>query len=260
MGGHSPTFNFREILQGCHGLDSIICYEGEHALLSLVNSLAENDDWRKCLNLAYRDDNGHIAVNHPLPLTPDLDQLTFPSRDYLSHILTKMKDTSVVTIAASRGCYMNCGFCSIRNFYGPPDGSIWRTRSAENIIAEIRELIGKFPDIMEIVTVDDIFMGPPKGRSDRIANLRQELENNDLRVMFSVSERVNTIDKETVKLMHDIGVRQVLLGLESSSEDILDKLNKGITLKDQSEALRLLDSYGIDATISFINFTPWSTL
>ena len=239
---------------------SIIRYEGERALLSLVDSLRNGGMWKNCPNIAYRDKEGSIVSNPPLPLVSDLDELPFPSRDYLPYILNELRDIGVLTVATSRGCYMNCGFCSIRNFYGPPEGNIWRARSVENIISEVKLLKQQFPSIREIVTVDDIFTGPPRGRMERMAEFKQALERSNLCLMFSISERVNTIDEDTVNLLRDIGVRQILVGLESASQQILHKLNKGISLKDHKRALDLLDRYGIDATISFINFTPWSTL
>ncbi len=260
MGGHAPTFNFKEILQMCPRLDSIIRYEGEIALLNLVEALRNSANWQSYPNMAYKDTRGYIVINPPLPLVANLDELPFASRDYLPYVLTELKEIGVVPVPASRGCYRNCGFCSIRNFYGPPEGRLWRSRSVGNLISEMKMLKVKYPSIREIVIVDDIFTGPPRKRVERMSELKEKLERNNLRLMFSVSERVDAISEEIAKLWRDIGVRQVLVGLESASQDILDKLNKGITLDDHKKALFILDKYEIDSTISFINFTPWSTL
>jgi radical SAM superfamily enzyme YgiQ (UPF0313 family) len=51
-----------------------------------------------------------------------------------------------------------------------------------------------------------------------------------------------------------------LLGLESGSEEILEKFNKRITINDQKRALAILEKYNIDTAVSYISFTPWSTL
>jgi radical SAM superfamily enzyme YgiQ (UPF0313 family) len=260
MGGHAPTFNFEEVLSMCPGLDSIIGYEGERALLNLIESLRNNTNWQTCPNVAYKKNGADFTMNPPLPLIADLDELPFPARDYLPYVLSELKETGVVPVAASRGCYRNCGFCSINNFYGPPEGRLWRSRSIGNLICEIKILKETFPFVREIVIVDDIFSGPPRKRVERMLELREGLQRNNLRLMFSVSERVDTISEEIAKLWRDIGVRQVLVGLESASQEILDKLRKGITLDHHKKALFILDKYEIDSTISFINFTPWSTL
>ncbi len=260
MGGHAPTFNYKEVMELCPSLDSVICHEGEIALLELANALSENREWRTIQNLAYKDFDGSIKRNSPLPLIHDLDSLPFPSRDYLPYVRTYLTDKGIVPMTSSRGCYNNCGFCSIRGFYGPPEGPLWRARSVDNIIGEINSLMQVYPDIKEIVFVDDLFLGHPKERINRLFSFKEALQKHNIRIIFSISDRVDNINDEVGKLWHEIGVRQILIGLESGNQEILDKLNKGITLQQQKTALEILNKYDIDPTPSFINFTPWSTL
>lgn len=259
MGGHSPTFNYKEIFKLCPQLDSIVRFEGEEALLRLAKSLLQEDDWRSVPNIAYRE-NGKTIANPPLPLIENLDEIPVPSRDYTLYVLSNLSDIGVVPILISRGCYMNCSFCSIRNFYGFQKGRLWRSRSTKNIVEEIIFLKGKFPDIKEIVILDDAFTGPSNNRIQRMLEFKEELLKHNPHLMFSIADRVDIINDVIGKLWREIGVRQILLGFESGSHEILDKFNKGITIEDQRKALDILEKYEIDTTISFINFTPWSTI
>jgi len=259
MGGHAPTFNYKEIFGLCPELDSIVRYEGEKALLNLSNALKNSKDWKVLPNIAYKE-NGGVISNSPLPLIENLDGLPFTVRDYLPYVLSQLKDIGIVPIAASRGCYMNCGFCSIRSFYGQPKGKLWRSRGIKNIVEEIKQLKVKYPQIMEIVIIDDVFTGPPKIKMERMLEFKRELEKNNLHIMFSTSDRADIIDDEIGRIWKDMGVRQILLGFESGSQEILDKFNKGIKIKEQKRALDILEKYEIDTAISYINFTPWSTL
>ncbi len=258
MGGHSPTFNYEEIFNLCPELDTIVRYEGESALLELANNI-KNNQVRKTPNIAFLSE-GEVVVNSPLSLIENLDILPFPSRDYTKFVLNDLKSIGIVPIASSRGCYMNCGFCSIREFYSKPKGKLWRARSVENIIQEIKSLKEKNKEIKEIVFIDDIFSGPPPDNINRLKKFKCELSKLDYNIMFSVSERIDNIDELTAKLFSEIGVRQVLIGLESSSETILDIFNKKIDINQNKVKINLLKKYHIDVAITFINFTPWSTL
>ncbi len=260
MGGHSPTFNYKEIFQMCNGLDSIIRYEGEIPLKKLADALARKKDWHDIPNIAYRRNKERIIANSPLPLIKDLDSLPFPARDYLPLVINRLNPIGIVPLSASRGCYMDCGFCSIRQFYGPPEGSLWRTRSIDNIISEIKSIKKKEPKVKEVVFVDDIFSGPPKNRIKRMEELRDKLKDNNLHIMLSISDRADAITEEIGEIWREMGVRQILLGFESASPEVLKIMNKGITLEDQKHALRVVRGNDIDEAISYINFTPWSTL
>lgn len=259
MGGHSPTFDYGEILSMCGGLDSVIRYEGELPLLALADSLRNSRDWHNIPNIAFIS-NGEVKANSPAPLIADLDSLPFPSRDYLPYVFENLNEIGIVPMTASRGCYNNCGFCSIRSFYGPPDGPLWRARSVENIVAEIGQLKKQWPFIREIVFVDDLFLGLPSKRMERLLSFREKLAENNLNLLLSISERVDNITEEIGLIWNEMGVRQILIGLESGITGILQKMNKRITLEDQQRAIKILDKHEIDPTPSFINFTPWSTI
>lgn len=260
MGGHAPTFNYRETLELCPGLNSIVRYEGESALRQLVGHLANGTDWRQCPGLAYRNTDGAIVANPPECPTPDLDSYPFPARDYLPYVVNKLGDIGIVAMVASRGCHANCGFCSIRRFYDIPGCRPWRQRSVKNIFAEIREILVAQPSVREIVFVDDNFTHPGAGKFERLAEFEREAKALPVPMMFSISERVDGIDEQTAAAFRRIGVRQVLLGLESGDPAMLEKMNKRIKPQDHARALRLLRDQGIDTACSFITFTPWSTL
>jgi len=138
MGGHSPTFNYKEIFQMCNRLDSIVRYEGEIAIKRLADALSEGKNWHNIPNIVYRRSKEEIIANPPFPLISDLDSLPFPTRDYLPMVINRLNPIGIVPLSASRGCYMDCGFCSIRQFYGHPKGSLWRSRSVDSIISESR--------------------------------------------------------------------------------------------------------------------------
>ncbi len=154
---------------------------------------------------------------------------------------------------------MNCGFCSIKAFYSYPQGRPWRIRSNKNVVDEMVSLVKQY-GISEILFVDDVFVGSLKTNRDRIKDFVQELRDRNLNVMFSISERVDNIDKELFKELRSVGLRQILLGIESDNEDILRSFNKGIVPEQIGNTIKILQELEIDITVSFIFFNPLASL
>lgn len=258
IGGYTPTFNWKEVLETCPDIDSVVMYEGEETIVELATAINNQINWHGIKNLAYKK-NGEFNANPSRPLIKDLDTLPFPSRDTLPYILEHTKETGRVSVYASRGCYCNCGFCSIRAFYDSPDRSRWRTRSVKNIADEIEYLVKQW-GVIEILFVDDIFIGPGKKGIDRTLQFVDEIERRKLRVMFSISERVDNIKYDIFKILYYIGVRQILLGIEASTQETLNIFNKKTTVDQNEKAVILLHQLEIDVTISFINFSEHTTI
>jgi anaerobic magnesium-protoporphyrin IX monomethyl ester cyclase len=258
IGGYTPTFNWKETLEACPELDSVVMYEGEEAVVDLATAIENQTDWHNIQNLAFRK-NRQVTANPARQLIKDLDALPFPARDTLPYILEHKKETGVISVYASRGCYANCGFCSIRAFYDGPFGSPWRTRSVKNIVDEIEHLVSHW-GVEEILFVDDVFIGPGKKGIERAFQLADEIERRGLRVMFSISERVDNATYDIFKRLYDIGVRQTLLGVEAGTQESLDLFNKKTTLDQNKYAISLLHHLGIDVTVSFINFSVQTTM
>jgi radical SAM superfamily enzyme YgiQ (UPF0313 family) len=148
--------------------------EGEESLLQLVKRLDKNEDWTKAPGISYRA-NGEIALN-PHPPLQDVDRLPFPARDTLESLF--QTGNRVVTLSASRGCYMRCSFCSIVSFYQLSGRSNFRERSPENVADEIEHVISVEPvrstNVPYFWFCDGEFIGPPqRGRlshAEKVAN------------------------------------------------------------------------------------------
>jgi len=256
MGGHTPTFHYENILNMCEGLNSIVMNEGELTIVALATLLKKKVDWKKIKGIACRTISG-IVCNPSRELIQNLDSLPFPERDTLPLVFTR--ENGYVSVAGGRGCPMNCGFCSIRAFYSVCDGPSWRVRSINNIIDEIEYLSKNF-GVQEIVMVDDIFVGPGKRNRERAFEFANEIKKRNIRIMMSIAERVDNIDTILFERLKEVGVRNVLIGIEAGNQQMLDYFSKGIVLKDIEAAVAILKRLNIGITASFINFTPETTI
>ena len=71
--------------------------------------------------------------------------------------------------------------------------------------------------------------------------------------------RVDTVDKQTLRLMKKAGCWQILYGIESGDQEVLDRLQKGITIEEIKEALKMTHEVGIKSKGFFILGTPFET-
>jgi len=253
--GYYPTTDFEDILLKCPDIDSVILGEPELTFTMVVEALTKdftktltNQGLKNLPGLAQRDDSG-IIVFQRRELVGDLNALPFPVR---TEALFRLPE---VNLQGSRGCYGGCTFCYINPFYG--QGSQWRGRTPENIIAEIDDLIAQHK-IEDFYFTDPNFFGPGERGQQRALRLATLLKSRNIR--FGIEARVNDIHEETVSALVEAGLRHILIGLESGSDSSLKRINKMTTVAQNERAIRILRQYGIEPNIGFIMFEPDSSL
>jgi len=257
-GGHFPTFAPETMLSTIEGLDSVIRHEGEWTLVELLANVDRPSNWDRIDGLAYRAEEG-IRINSPRALIGDLDSLPFPIRDPGGGITHRGID--VRSIAGSRGCYSHCSLCSITEFYRSTGGTLRRTRSPANVVAEMEKLHGDFGTRVFIFQDDDIFMRSPRHRAwlrDFLAALRGARLHD--RILWRISCRVDDLDLDLIRRMAEHGLGTVYLGIESGSDAELKMINKGYGARESYAAVELLRNSGVPFEFGFMLFTPDTTL
>jgi radical SAM superfamily enzyme YgiQ (UPF0313 family) len=255
IGGHFPTFEYGYMLDAIPGLDSVVRCEGEQTLLELYKKLNQRELWSEIKGLAYRQ-NGEVFVTAQRPLINDLDALPFPvrSKQGATH-----RGIGIRSIAGSRGCYYDCTFCSIHEFYRRK-GPTRRTRSAQNLVSEMEVLFHEMGVRIFIFQDDDIFM---RGRRHRawLETLLTELESRKLhdQILWRISCRVDDINVDLLKKMKAAGLAGVYLGIESGSEQGLKTFGKGYCVGDILQSLVLLKKIHMPFEYGFMLFEPYST-
>jgi anaerobic magnesium-protoporphyrin IX monomethyl ester cyclase len=257
MGGHFPSFEFEEILSTIAGLDSIVRHEGEKTLYELFHKIDQPDSWKEIPGLVYRVDD-KIWANPLRQLITDLDSLPFPIRDAAG---TTHRGIGIRSIAGSRGCYYNCSFCSISEFYRRPPGSARRTRSPQNLVQEMVTLYEQHGARIFIFQDDDWFIRTREHRQ-WLDQFLSELRKEGLasKILWRISCRVDDLDADYIREMMQSGLVSIYLGIESASDTELVTINKGYTAEDVYCAVDLLHKLGMPFEFGFMIFTPDSTL
>ncbi|MDI6902781.1 MAG: radical SAM protein [Methanocellales archaeon] len=249
FGTHVSTFPEETLKKDF--VDFAVVGEGEITILELANALEKGQSLSKVKGLAYKKDG--IKINSKRPLIEDLDSLPFPARDLLPMERYKpffYKKLPFTTMLTSRGCPFSCIYCSSRVIFNRK----WRSRSPENVVEEIEEVVDKF-GIKEIFFNDDLFTLDKK-RVQKICDLILE---NDLDIVWGCESRADTVDHKTLKLMKESGCYKIFYGIESGSQHILDKTKKDIKIDQIEETFKKTKEVGIQCNGSFIIGVPWET-
>ena len=158
LGGPHVTALQKEILEVQPEIDYVVVGEGELTITELCRMLEHSDrEASQIQGLVYRTADGTVQVTPRRDLIKDVDSLPFPARDLvdMSRLGThKYIDVGRVsaTMISSRGCPFKCAFCSSHITMG----KVYRFRSAENVLAEIDELVNHY-HVNHIAFEDDTF-------------------------------------------------------------------------------------------------------
>jgi len=257
LGGHFPTLSSRRILKDMPNIDSIVIGEGEETLYELAFSICHKREWRNIKSIACRGGDT-IITNPPRELIKDLDKLPFPTHSLLKEVTANGR-LNHANILISRGCYYNCSFCGVPQFYKTQIGAKWRARSAKNVADEIEWIKNNF-GINDFDFIDEIFFGPGKKGKQHSISIIEELERRKLNIRFIIDCRVTDIDEEVLKYFKANGLYMVRLGIESMSQLELNKFNKKVTVRQNIKAVELLDKLGIEKRLMLITITPYTTI
>ena len=260
VGGHFPTFEYEKILINIPEIDSVVRFEGEKAITSLIKSILLNVGLSKVPNLVYRE-NGKIKENSCKNEFPDLDELPFPIRSDNPQIRL---GENFATLIASRGCFhSSCLYCCIGAFHSKKIGCKYALRSPESIANEIFELYNK-RKVRLFQFHDDNFMLPNKKDSlRRFKEIKNAIQNRGIninKIAFLIKARPDSIDEKIAEILKELGVVGVFLGVENASESGLKALIRGSYLNDIKNAIKILKEKEISVTFNLLIFHPSATL
>jgi anaerobic magnesium-protoporphyrin IX monomethyl ester cyclase len=266
VGGHFPTFEYEEILKNIPEIDSIIRFEGEKPIVSLIETIKKQEtidkdkDFSKVPNLVYRN-NGKISENQCKHEFPNLNILPYPIRTNKPQVRL---GENFATLIASRGCFhSSCLYCCIGAFHSKKTGCKYALRSPESIADEIADLYYK-KNIRLFQFHDDNFMLPDKQDTlKRFIEIKHAIQNKGINlnnIAFLIKARPDSINKEIGEILKQLGVVGVFLGVENATDSGLKSLIRGSSLKDIKNAINILKQNGISVTFNLLIFHPNATL
>ena len=187
-----------------------------------------------------------------------LDSLPFPARDLLPYdhifdskglVFTGEKMHRSTTLLSSRGCPFECAFCSkVQHLKGAI-----RFRSAVSVAEEMLQVKERY-GCSHFRFIDDQF-NANKTRLKELCNL---ITGQGFRIHAGV--RADTLqDLDELRMMKEVGMDYVALGVETADNRILKLINKGETIEQIEQAILNCHRVGIRVKTLLIFGLPGET-
>jgi anaerobic magnesium-protoporphyrin IX monomethyl ester cyclase len=198
--------------------------------------------------LIYKE-KGHVRMN-PYGKDPNFDDYPNPARHLLPNELyaeftTERKNFTVMV--TSKGCPKGCLFCEASHTpYNP--------RKPETVLREIEECYNKY-NIREIDFFDYDFCIDRK-RTEAICDM---MIKSRLDITWACRTRIDCVDETLLRKMKSAGCSRIYYGIESGVQEILNRINKGITLQQIRNTIDATRGVGIRTLGFFLVGSPGET-
>ena len=253
-GGYHVTLMHREIVDENPAIpiDFMVRGEGEETFRELVDALAAPaGNFGGIRGLSWRDSDGGWRCNDDRPLT-DLERLPLPDRSVRQekkfHLFRKRIDVA----ETSRGCPLQCNFCSIRKMFG----QTFRRFPVERIVSDLKRMRDAGTEI--VFFSDDNITYDTKHLSS-ICNAI--IDNGLTSMMYAIQASAYGIARnpDLVALMERANIRIINLGLESMDPSAIRFIKKATSIEINREAMRLVKKHRMGVNALFIIGLPDDT-
>lgn len=253
-GGIFPTMLSKEALLP-KDMDAICVGEGYVALEQVCRALQEGGDPYAAPNLGYMK-NG-VYVNNPPAQLIDLNVLPLP--DYSIFPNDRMTrqwfgvSQVMLPITINIGCPYNCRYCANQGFHNLAKrdkiGPYIRYKSVDYLKKEMLQLTELYNPDMWYFSSENFFTYPKQWMEEFKDFYISELGAKP----FWSETRVENINPHNLKILKDMGISRLSVGLEAGNESFrINKCNKTFTNKMFLDAVSLCAEYGVNLTVNNI--------
>jgi radical SAM superfamily enzyme YgiQ (UPF0313 family) len=253
-GGVHPTL-LPEQTAANENVDIVVRGEGESTIVQLADKLVAAQPLDGVMGITYKSE-GKVKSN-PDASPIDLDKIPLnlpfnllPMDRYPSFRAGRFH------IQTSRGCPHACGFCYNLVF----NKRKWRGKSVRRVVDEVEYILGKFPHVKCIDTIDDNFFVDKK----RVENICRGMIERGIDITWRASCRfdyMSRYDADFIRLLEKSGCVELDFGAETGSGRLLSLMNKDITPDQMIKSVDNLRKCGpsIEPYVSWMGGLPTET-
>jgi len=234
IGGVHATVMSNEVAE-CQDVDWVIRGEGDFIMSKLPD---------------IKERIVHCGIIHSMddiPIPP-YELLGSSNNYHISKFISK--ESPMVYIETSRGCYGKCTFCAKQ-----VQGRMMRFKTIDRVLEEIRYVLSLGYREIQIA---DYTMAADKRR---MVEFCERVISSKLKFSWhsSTGIRVDNANLEMFKLLKRTGCYRVSFGIESGSQRILNSINKGVTLDQIRNAVKMAKQANIETAGFFMMAMPGET-
>jgi len=255
LGGYGPS-PIPDYMLKTTGADIVAIGEGEETMIEIMMA-------RKGLGISISDiksiaywDGFKTVINERRGTIKYLNELPFPAWDIfpMEKYTTCLKFAGMdvneksFPLISTRGCTDKCSFCFRL------DSGI-RQRGPDAVVAEMKELNEKF-GVTYFYFCDELAIVSRK----QILQLTEAIKKNLPPIKFRMDCRVTLFDDQIAIALKEAGAVFLNIGFESSSQVVLDQMNKRATVEQNIAAAEMALKHNIGIGINMIWGMPGDTL
>lgn len=243
VGGHHATVKPQDFFD--ENIDVVVTGEGVFPFKKICEYHEKKRSFQDIENIYYRE-NGKM-VSTKKKEYPPLDDLPFPARTLTSRYRTYYRmplathNNVFATIRGSSGCFFRCNFCAVSSMF---NRQIYK-RSVDNIIEELEALTEP-----NIFWVDDEFIIEPQ----RAISIAKAISRAGIKKHHYFYGRADNIVRTPacIEEWAKNGLKMILIGLESHTENELSHMRKDISISKNEEAIRICHANNVQVKGYFI--------
>lgn len=228
--------------------DFVVVGEGELSFAGLVNHFNDREYLKTVPGIGFIH-NSKVIVN-PQRIIEDIDILPPKAWDlidlkkYCPSPASYRKLPAISTILA-RGCSKKCVYCCVSSVFS----RTVRLHSPEKIYAELEFL--RRQGIKDINFWDSVFTYDHEWVR-KVCRITKELG-----LIWNCNARVDMVDADILRLMAESGCYEIGYGLEVSSNQSLELINKETSYEKALDSIALTRKAGIMVKTYFMIGFPW---
>jgi anaerobic magnesium-protoporphyrin IX monomethyl ester cyclase len=243
-GGWHPSLFARECAAE-PAIDAVVVGQGEATFRDIVERLACGRSLAGCPGTLAREGTT-VTVGPTRPLE---DLNTFPAHDYSLIPVERyfgLKRKRQIDYISSQGCRFRCAFCADPAVYARG----WTGLQPERIASELAALDHHYV-LDEVAFQDETFFTHPA----RVEQLSDALIESGRRIPWTATLRADQACRMGERVFAKsvrAGLRRVMVGVESGSQQTLDRLQKDVKLEQVIATAELCRSHRVGAIFNFI--------
>ncbi|HEX5164837.1 MAG TPA: radical SAM protein [Thermomicrobiales bacterium] len=233
-------------------VDITVQAQGEVTFSEIVEGLAAGELPSAVRGTSSRVDG--VATQHPPRPMAKMD--SFPSHNYnlipVERYFT-LKGERQLDYISSTGCFFRCSFCADPFVYNRR----WVGLAPERIAEEADQLWQRY-HFSDFAFQDETFFTYPK----RVVEIAERFIENGSRFTWTATMRADQghrLPDDVYELCVRSGLRRVMIGVESGSQEMLDWMTKDVTIEEIIYSAEKCVQHGIGAIFPFIVGFPDET-